>query len=120
MDLEFQRSEQISSTDTADFTELKIKKLNKTVRGFRGTILQQITLDNSYEISGSFLIKQGGEYRKLPYNVPTKGFCDAINKNKMFADAVAENSDLELPMPCPAPPVILTNLFASFLFFTIF
>lgn len=104
-DLEFQRCEQLSGFKITDFRDMRVIKINKTTRGFKGTTVQHVALDNSYEVTAVFFKKQGGEYRNLPYRLPTSPFCTYMNEDTFAIPEVAAASDMVLPLPCPVLPV---------------
>lgn len=55
---------------------------------------------------------QGGEYRKTPYRLPTKQWCDFVKNDKMLMPEVYAVTDF--PKTCPFPAVIIfiiTNIF---------
>lgn len=92
-----------------DFSDLKVRKMNKTTRGIFGKMVIHTELDNSYIASVKVFVKQGGEYRALPYKVQ-KAICDFCNEDEfLFPDLVAA-SDIPMPMPCPIPKVKTKNI----------
>lgn len=100
-----------------DWTNVKVKKLNKTTRVFDGTAIMHIPIDDSIEVEGRLYMKQGGEYRLLPYKSSKTGACSFTQADKFFYEDVTKSSDFEFPFPCPLPNVsceifskILTNM----------
>lgn len=107
LDIEFQSCEQTLGQETfADFG-LKVKRVNKTTRGFFGTVVLRVTADDSFQASAQLWKKQGGEYRKLPYNFPPGNLCDSLGKDIYVFPELAQVADIEYPVPCPMEPVNL-------------
>jgi hypothetical protein len=99
---------QIEGQESYDWSRLRIRKLNKTVRGFVGTI-QAIssTIDNNWKVAIQLFKKQGGEYRKLPYNIAQQGFCDFVQHDEHFVPELTKAFKAPYPFPCPHPQVSL-------------
>lgn len=123
MEIDLQRIEQLNELTYMDYSGLFIRKVNKTRKVF-GKTLYKIPLDNSYKaevnaceyvtqavacklINKCHLkdVKQGGQYRLMPYKLPKKGWCDFHNDDTYIYPEVAAGSDWPLPMPCPLPAV---------------
>lgn len=75
-----------------DWSTIKVRKLNKTHHGLIGNLTHRVPLDNSYEGQLTIFIKQGGEYRKLPYRLPKKNYCDYIKDDTYFYPELAASS----------------------------
>lgn len=104
-DFELKQIEQLSDKSHVDFTGLKIRRDGQE-RKIIGNITYKTDLDNSYTAESTFYVKQGGEYRKLPYRVPIQGFCDYLQGDIYFYPEWTKYSDLPFPPPCPFPKVI--------------
>lgn len=100
MEIEIQRVEQLSDGKLIDYSELKIKKVNKE-RKMVGNTTFHVDIDN--EVIGSVLLfqKQGGEYRLMPYKMANKGICDFFNDDSIFYPEYSAVSDFPVPFPCP-------------------
>jgi hypothetical protein len=96
---------QTSNTTYLDYTKLKIRKINKT-RMIVGEMTVNREIDNTFLGQASIYVKQGNEYRLMPYRLPPKGFCDTHNEDIYFFPQVVEASDWTLPLPCP-PAIVL-------------
>ena len=83
-----------------DWTKLKTKKKNKTQK-MVGPLIFHTKIDNSYLVEITVFLKQGGEYRLMPYKLPKKGVCDFISSDEYFIDELAQNSNFSDPMQCP-------------------
>lgn len=103
MEVELQRVEQIAidKDDCIDWTNFKVRKVNKTARGLFGTAMHNIAIDNTYKAEVLISVKQGGEYRSMPYRLPKKGFCDFIEGETYFYPDIAKVSDFPKPLNCP-------------------
>lgn len=104
MDLELQRFEQLNGTDFSDWSQLKVRRVNKD-RKFVGNITVHTALLNFYEMEFQFYKKQGGGYRLLPYRIPKKAFCDTFRDDVYFYPELVAASDFEMPPPCPIKKV---------------
>jgi hypothetical protein len=106
IDLEIQDFKQILGGQFSDFSNVRVKKLNKTTRGLFGNINLMVSdFDNSMQVEAKMSKKQGGEYRKLPYRLPPKKLCDFFNEDIFFYPDLVKTSNLPLPFPCPIKPV---------------
>jgi hypothetical protein len=83
---------------------MMVKKINKTSRAIVGTIrVLSSEFDNVAKVELVLFKKQGGEYRKMPYNIPPSACCDFLNKDKNFYPEYVKVSNSPFPMPCPYP-----------------
>jgi hypothetical protein len=106
LDVELQRCEQVKGKDVFDFSGVVVKRVNKTkVRGLSGNMIYHHSIDNNYTVKIYNYVKQGGEYRKLPFAFPEKGFCNFYNEDPYFYPDLVEHSDYTMPLPCPIPAV---------------
>jgi hypothetical protein len=96
----------VGGTDLIDNTGVSVKRVNKTkIRAISGVSVHKIPLDDSIKVHVQFYVKQGGEYRKLPYNLPEKGFCKFQNEDEYIYKNFAASSDFPYPLICPLPAV---------------
>jgi hypothetical protein len=97
----------LKGQEFVDFTTLKARKVNKTSRGFIGTIKILIPdMNNDWKVAFFLHKKQGGEYRKLPYNRPLTGICTEMSLDKFVMPEILIAFKAPNPMPCPFPQVI--------------
>lgn len=58
-------------------------------------------VDNSFLNEYILIVKQGGEYRMLPFKMPQQGVCDSFTKVSEFYQEMADGSDLPSSFQCP-------------------
>lgn len=105
IEMEFDRFEQASGWDFTDFSLVRVKRLNKTARAIFGILQQKVAADDTHLVSFELSLKQGGQYRKLPYKLPPKGFCSFINEDIYIYPELSKASDIPWPLSCPLPIV---------------
>lgn len=107
-EVEIQYIEQLDDKKFADISKLKVRKVDK-IRRVYGQVEFKISLDNSNTVEIIAFKKQGGEYRRLPYRIPSGRFCDFYEEGSqgdvMFYQHMANLSTLPYPAPCPYPNV---------------
>lgn len=114
IEIDVQTYEQQGEATYLDYSNLKVRKDAKTkTRKIYGNITQHIALDNSYMAEAYVYVKQGGEYRLLPYKVPAKGFCDFNNDDVYYYPEFSGASDYPMPYPCPCPAVRISIVWLS-------
>jgi hypothetical protein len=97
---------QISGFEFADWSGVRVRKINKTAKAIVGTIqIHAPDLNNKNSIEVQLYRKQGGQYRQLPFKSENTPACDAVNADAFFYPDVVKHSDLLRPMPCPFPQV---------------
>jgi hypothetical protein len=107
-EIEIRDYEQLSGFESVDFTQVRARKINKTTRALTGTFfVKELVVDNKIIVEHLFFKKQGGEYRKLPYTLPPKPFCDYVNEDVYFYPEIQKVSNIPKPFPCPLPVVCL-------------
>jgi hypothetical protein len=98
--------EQFSGEAFVDFTNLKVKKIPGTKsRGLFGSVIVHGDIDNTFKIMCKFYIKQGGEYRLMPYKFPPQAVLDTFNNDKYFAPDFIKVSNFTQPLSSPVPKV---------------
>ena len=71
------RFEQLEAdTSIVDYSDLKVRKVNKTLRAIFGAAHHHVPFGNEYELEVLVYMKQGGEYRLLPYKKTRTPFCE--------------------------------------------
>lgn len=107
VELNLDYCEQVESDkeNCVDWSDLRVKKLNKTFRGIVGTTIFNVEFGNEFFLSGTAYVKQGGEYRMMPFKLPEIPFCDIVRDDFYYYDAIAAQSDLPQPFSCPMPKV---------------
>lgn len=85
--------------------DLKVKKINRTTRGIFGTIIYHVSVDDSFLLEAIISIKQGGEYRRMPFKLAKKGCCSALQDDEIIYPDLAAASDFPEQFPCPLPKV---------------
>lgn len=92
--------EQLSDTTYADYSGLKVRKHNGT-RKMYGNVTFKVPIDNTFTREMVSFIKQGGEYRLLPYKFPSMPFCAFLQNDVFFYEEVCNYTDFIYPAPCP-------------------
>jgi hypothetical protein len=106
MEIEIREFKQISGAEDIDFSGFKVRKINKTTRALVGPVIVKATgIDNDVKMEHLVYKKQGGEYRKLPYNLPPQECCDFLNNDPYVFSDFVKVSDFPNPIPCPLPNV---------------
>lgn len=102
---------QLSGHEISDWSGLRVKKINRTARAIVGTLLVLTNeIDTDVKVEVQLFKKQGGEYRKLPYNFPQSEFCASVNRDNYWYPELVKYSDLPMPFPCPVPIVNILKL----------
>lgn len=70
-----------------------------------GSVKFNSEIDNTFMHEVISFVKQGGEYRMLPFKAPAQGFVDFCNDDKLFYPEMSASSELPLPVPNPLPSV---------------
>ena len=100
-----------------DYSDLRIRK-DQGIRKLYGRAIFHIPMGNTYEVEGFSYIKQGGEYRRLPFKVPRKKFCNFFFEDVFFYPDFQNASDFP-PSDfkyCPLANVSQLSLFYDILF----
>ena len=91
---------------------VRVKKVNRTHHLIIGNLSMHVNQGNEYEFYGLLYKKQGNAYKKTPYKVGPKKFCDLLLTEKMFYPDIQASSDFPSVETCPWPSVtivLLTN-----------
>ncbi|KAL7010912.1 hypothetical protein ACKWTF_014010 [Chironomus riparius] len=88
-----------------DFSGLKVRKVNKT-RSFIGDIVLINPLGDDIFLEIAAYIKQGGEYRLMPYRIPPSPFCSFCANDTYVYPDLSRNSDFpeDIVANCPLQP----------------
>lgn len=106
LEIDLKLVEQLNDRTFFDYSNLKIRKVNKT-RQVIGNVTYNIPLDDTFVSSISIYIKQGNQYRLMPYKLPKKPNSEFYNDDKIFYPEIAAVSDLPFPYPNPLPVVCI-------------
>ncbi|KAL7014671.1 hypothetical protein ACKWTF_016052 [Chironomus riparius] len=89
-----------------DWSDVKVKKINKT-RSIVGEVTFHQAVGNEIMLDGVAYVKQGGEYRVMPYKKPKKPLCQFFEDNDYVYPKLAEASDfpLDIKANCPLKKV---------------
>lgn len=79
-----------------DYTDLKVRKVGGERKLF-GNVTFHIPMDNSFDVERYAYMKQGGEYRRLPFKIVKKKFCDFFVEEKLFYPDFVKVSDFPPP-----------------------
>lgn len=94
-----------------DWSNLKVKKMNKTTRAIVGNITYHVNQDDTFLVEVLGFHKQGGEYRLMPYKLPQTGFCTALNNGGLFYPELVKTSTFPKPLACPFTAVQIQKVF---------
>jgi hypothetical protein len=87
-------------------TNIKVKRIPGTkTRGVFGPIIVNGDLDDNFNVLVKIYIKQGGEYRLMPFKHPPQPICEFINNEKYYIPDAIKVTNFTLPVPCPIPKV---------------
>ncbi|KAL7015790.1 hypothetical protein ACKWTF_016680 [Chironomus riparius] len=114
-DVQIDRVEQIFADEKyTDWTGVKVKKLNKT-RSVIGDVIIYQPLGDEIIVEGRGFMKQGGEYRQMPYRFPQTPMCQFYANDAYVYPELADKSDFPKTLEgnCPLKAV-------NFLIFCIF
>jgi hypothetical protein len=107
-DVELQNLEQTAGDkeNFLDITNLKVRKVpGSKTRGVFGLAVFRGYIDNTNTATINIYIKQGGEYRLMPFKISSQPVCDSMKEDKYFMPEVAKVSNVTIPVPCPLTPV---------------
>jgi hypothetical protein len=106
--VEIKHVEQVSNATYLDYKGLKIRK-HEGVRKIFGNVTHHIEMDNSYVALIDLFIKQGGEYRLLPYKLKKSPLCDFYRDDTFFYEEMTKMISYPFPFVCPFKTVSLTS-----------
>ena len=83
---------------------LRIKKVNKTHHLLIGEFDSHHALDDNYQLAGFLYKKAGNDYKRLPYKIGPKNFCEFIKTEKLVYPSIKPVSDFPNDdTTCPWP-----------------
>jgi hypothetical protein len=119
-DIELQRIVQTYGEDFIDGRNIKIKKIPGTkFRGVFGSATIPESLDETFKVLTNIYVKQGGEYRLMPFKFSPQPLCEFVNNDKTYVPEFEKVSNFTQPKPCPGPKVkhsFITKVLIQFLF----
>jgi hypothetical protein len=87
---------------------LKVQRVDRS-RLLFGNLTYLVSMDDSYTMRVNSLVKQGGEYRYLPYK--SEGtVCRNLGWGPAGYKELTQHSTFPYPLPCPIPSVGVKNL----------
>jgi hypothetical protein len=106
LDIELQRVVQTFGEDFIDVRNVKVKKVPGTkTRGLYGWTTFHGTIDNSFKAFCNIYVKQGGEYRLMPFKLLPQPICDFVNSEKTYVPEFVKVSNFTQPWSCPVSNV---------------
>lgn len=78
-------------------------------RGIFGPVKLHGYIDNSFALRIEMYLKQGGEYRLMPFKIQNDHICDAYNGDSYFMPKIAAASNFTMPLPCPMSNVKISQ-----------
>jgi hypothetical protein len=96
----------LNNKSVINFTELKLRKFNRTTQIWTGPYEAYIDIDNSVTISISGFKRTGNEWHVLPFRVPPTPYCDYAKTEQFYFDVFIQHSDLPSKDHCPAVPKV--------------
>lgn len=120
MEISLDQCEQVEANKAlVDWSELRVKKLNKTFRGLTGNMSVNIDMGNDFLLGLNTYVKQGGEYRLSPFKMPPRPLCEVVEADVSYYNEIAAESNLPLPFSCPIKKVYFYFFQHSFNFINI-
>ena len=80
---------------------VRVRKVNRTHHLIIGNFTMHVNQGNDYLLFGHFYKKQGNEYKKTPYKVGPKKFCDFLREETMFYPEIMPTTDFPSIETCP-------------------
>jgi hypothetical protein len=106
--------EQTVGQELWDWTGIKVRKIPGTkTRGLYGHIVNRGRIDNTFKFLCKLHVKQGGEYRLMPFKLMPQSICDAANNEKHFIPDFVKVSNFTQPIECPLPEVLFRLFFIT-------
>lgn len=99
MEVALTRTQQLNEPKDIDYTKLYVRKVNKTRRLY-GNIMYDIAVDNSFMSEMLIYMKQGGQYRLMPYRM----------QKKAFVTEMCQYSTWKFSFECPLPSGVYSYL----------
>ena len=84
---------------------MRVRKVNRTHHLLIGNLTMYVNQGNDYAFFGVLYKKQGNDYKKTPYKMGPKKFCDFLREDKIFYPSLLADSDFPTIETCPWPSV---------------
>ncbi|XP_055542437.1 uncharacterized protein LOC129728052 [Wyeomyia smithii] len=106
-DVMYDRIEQISGQDYADYSHLRVRKFNRTVAVLDGSFDVHQPLDNNFKVSLTTAYSSLGnnQFIQYPMRLASQRMCDFLNTTWTDYHAFYQNNtDFPQPGECPIAP----------------
>lgn len=104
LEFEMQQLTPLTEPTYLDYRDIRVRKHEK-VRKIFGNVTHHIDMDNSYTATVELFVKQGGEYRKLPYRLKESPVCDFFQQDTYFYEEMTTMTTYPFPFVCPIAKV---------------
>lgn len=107
MEVSLNHGEPMIKNDNAylNLDNIRVKKVNRTHHLIVGNFTLNVNQGNDYMFFATLYKKQGNEYRKTPFKMGPKKFCDFLRDEKYFYPEARTRSDFPSTETCPWPKV---------------
>ncbi|CAO1364467.1 unnamed protein product [Diamesa tonsa] len=95
-----------NDTSFIDASGLKVRKVNRTQHVISGPFYVNVPIGNEYTYITYSYKKGGNEFKKLPYKFGPLPFCQYVDEEKLFFEAIRAASDLPPKGTCPWPKCV--------------
>ncbi|CAO1407363.1 unnamed protein product [Diamesa hyperborea] len=89
-------------TTFADFTQMKVARVNRSERLWVGSMTFFVDVGNEIEVETRLYKSTGNQYQQTPFKRPRSTFCDYVRDNENFDD-MRQVSNLPVKGVCPWP-----------------
>lgn len=100
--LTYSRALKNVDTEFADFTKMRVAKLNRTERVWTGNMTFFVDVGDDYEMETKLFRSTGHQYKQTPYRLARKTFCIALQNDPNFDD-LRQVSNFPAKEVCPWP-----------------
>ena len=94
-----------NDTKFFDLTKIRVKKINRTHHVIDGEMEFFRSFGDEYDVEVTLYQKSGVEYKKLPYKIGPKKFCQFFREEKTVYPDLQKHTDLPTIDNCPWPKV---------------
>ncbi|CAO1407379.1 unnamed protein product [Diamesa hyperborea] len=95
--------EMIVGSKFADYSKIKVKKVNRTTHLMMGEMTYFVDVGDDYKFLSVLYKKVGMDYQKTIYKLGPKDFCKYYNEDRIFYPDMLLVSDLPKQGTCPWP-----------------